>query len=79
MLGFATPLVERPKVPLSNFGLRDFLQSVTYKVPNDDFKCKEYSVVADPSGRILVSAKFYPLGARGLHSIRMEIEPVKED
>ena len=74
----APPIVEVPKVPLTNFGLRDFLQSMAYKVPNDDFKCKDYSVVMDPSGRILVSATFCALGDRGPYSISLEIAPVKE-
>ena len=72
------PIVEVPKVPLTNIGLRDFLQSMTYRVPNDDFKCEDYSVVTDPYGRILVSATFYALGDRGPHSISLEIAPVKE-
>lgn len=77
MLG-TSPLVEVPKVPLTNFGLRVFLQSMTYKVPNDDYKCEDYSVAIDPSGRILVSATFYALGDRGPHSISLEVAPVKE-
>ena len=73
-------LIEVPKVPLTNFGLRNVLQSLTYKVQNNDLKCPGYSVVMDPSGRLLVSAKFYPLGGNtGLYSIKLEIAPVADD
>ena len=72
-------LIREPKVPLTNFGLRDFLQSLTYKVQNNDLPCPGYSVATDPTGRVLVSATFYPLGGKtGLHSINIEITSIED-
>lgn len=68
-------MINAPKIPLTNMGLRTFLQELSESVRNDEKKCPGYSVVADPSGRILITSTFDSVDD-GLYSIHLEIAPV---
>lgn len=69
--------VKVPKIPLTNYTLRLFIGSIARNIQSNNQMCPGYSVVADPSGRILVSATFESIDA-GPYTMSMEIAPVAD-